>query len=249
MADAIGAELDVMSGQLQDSADGCARLTENVVESTKHVDKMRAEKTIWFKQRSAVMNQLATAKAAMETIENHNKQLKAKDAAQESQIAAYHEQTKKRDELIAAHQQALQQLRTTQQQLMHELSDAKAIAKRMNDQHAQCETHIKQWMEKEKEAVSSARSLRERCNLLAARVSAGGGGKAGGGSGDKSLIDKLRLLVTCQVCETNQKNQIITRCSHAFCDKCLTANIQSRNRKCPSCGLKFAESDVAPLYL
>ncbi len=67
-----------------------------------------------------------------------------------------------------------------------------------------------------------------------------------GGDGEK---DFLNSLLQCSSCKERYRNRILTKCYHTFCSTCIDARVQSRQRKCPHCGLAFAVSDVQPLYL
>ncbi|KAK7472721.1 E3 ubiquitin-protein ligase bre1 [Stygiomarasmius scandens] len=57
----------------------------------------------------------------------------------------------------------------------------------------------------------------------------------------------LRLL-RCSTCNINFRTTTITRCFHTFCKECIDARLSTRQRKCPACGLGFAQSDVQTLY-
>jgi len=45
----------------------------------------------------------------------------------------------------------------------------------------------------------------------------------------------MRRLLTCSVCDQRQKNRVITKCGHMFCNECIETQLLQRNRKCPSC--------------
>eukprot|EP00955_Chlamydomonas_euryale_P082855 363771-Chlamydomonas_euryale.AAC.3 len=61
-------------------------------------------------------------------------------------------------------------------------------------------------------------------------------------------IDAMRRLLNCNVCHERQKNVIITKCCHVFCDRCIKRNLEARNRKCPVCGNMYGQADVKPFY-
>lgn len=61
--------------------------------------------------------------------------------------------------------------------------------------------------------------------------------------------EDYKKMVTCGVCHTKQKDTIITRCYHTFCKECVAETLRVRNRKCPSCGLKFGDNDVHNFFL
>jgi len=61
-------------------------------------------------------------------------------------------------------------------------------------------------------------------------------------------VNQLKSRLACPVCNTRDKKVIITRCRHMFCRNCVAANLEGRNRKCPSCGIKFDKKDVEDVW-
>lgn len=55
-------------------------------------------------------------------------------------------------------------------------------------------------------------------------------------------------LLRCSACKERYRDRIILKCLHTFCEPCVRARIQTRQRKCPHCGLGFAISDVQTLF-
>ena len=58
----------------------------------------------------------------------------------------------------------------------------------------------------------------------------------------------MRKLLVCSVCDQRQKNVVITKCYHMFCNVCTDSALAARNRQCPSCGHKYNSTDVKPFY-
>lgn len=58
----------------------------------------------------------------------------------------------------------------------------------------------------------------------------------------------MRKLLVCSVCDQRQKNVVITKCYHMFCNVCTDSALAARNRQCPSCGHKYNMTDVKPFY-
>ncbi|WFD00810.1 RING-type E3 ubiquitin transferase [Malassezia yamatoensis] len=82
---------------------------------------------------------------------------------------------------------------------------------------------------------------------LADRENAGMSRKRSQGDDDTHLA-YLDSLLKCSACKERYRDRIITKCLHTFCEACVNARIQTRQRKCPHCGLSFAISDVQVLY-
>ncbi|KAJ3910319.1 hypothetical protein F5879DRAFT_789750 [Lentinula edodes] len=59
----------------------------------------------------------------------------------------------------------------------------------------------------------------------------------------------LMALLKCSTCNLKFRDTILTKCCHTFCRACVDARISSRQRKCPACGLGFAQSEVLKIYM
>ncbi|GMI16730.1 hypothetical protein TrLO_g3778 [Triparma laevis f. longispina] len=72
----------------------------------------------------------------------------------------------------------------------------------------------------------------------------------GGGSSAQTMrIKNMRAKLFCHVCNEREKNTIITRCNHLFCDVCIKHRLENRMRKCPACSKPFDKKDVETIYL
>lgn len=72
------------------------------------------------------------------------------------------------------------------------------------------------------------------------------------GAADGALREEVaaqKKLLRCGVCNSKQKDCIITKCWHIFCSACIKANLDTRHRKCPACGAAFGQADVRQIYL
>lgn len=61
-------------------------------------------------------------------------------------------------------------------------------------------------------------------------------------------VNELKHRIACPICNTRDKRVIITRCRHMFCRHCVALNLESRNRKCPSCNIRFDKKDVEDVW-
>ena len=61
-------------------------------------------------------------------------------------------------------------------------------------------------------------------------------------------VDAQKKLLRCGVCNSQQKDCILTKCWHMFCHSCIKSNLDTRHRKCPACGAAFGQADVKQIY-
>jgi len=66
---------------------------------------------------------------------------------------------------------------------------------------------------------------------------------------DEDLGSLYRQLVKCSVCGERDRSCVLKRCSHTFCEQCITKCLQNRNRKCPKCHAPFGDADVIKFIL
>lgn len=77
------------------------------------------------------------------------------------------------------------------------------------------------------QSEESVRVLKSRIQRLQEQSGTSSSKRGGGGSsGDASLIKSLQLLVNCKVCETHQKDRVITKCMHTLCQSCVKQNLE-----------------------
>jgi E3 ubiquitin-protein ligase BRE1 len=65
---------------------------------------------------------------------------------------------------------------------------------------------------------------------------------------DADMLEMTLGMLRCSVCKDRFKSVTIKKCFHLFCRECIEENIRSRSRKCPACGEKFGQDDVANIY-
>lgn len=89
-------------------------------------------------------------------------------------------------------------------------------------------------------------NLQSTVDLLQTRLSRAQSGQV---DSDNDLeLTYWKTAAICSVCSTRKKECVITRCFHLFCKECVRANLQVRNRKCPTCKKNFGQGDVRGMY-
>ncbi|TVU13814.1 hypothetical protein EJB05_37243 [Eragrostis curvula] len=62
-------------------------------------------------------------------------------------------------------------------------------------------------------------------------------------------VKEYRGILKCGVCHDRQKEVVIAKCYHLFCNQCIQKSLGNRQKRCPSCGLSFGVNDVKPIYI
>ncbi|KAI3623745.1 BRE1 [Malassezia furfur] len=89
-------------------------------------------------------------------------------------------------------------------------------------------------------AEERAAILDKEVSRLKRRVAdrdAGGAVRKRGAGDENTHLAYLDSLLKCSACKERYRDRIITKCLHTFCEACVNARIQTRQRKCPHCGL------------
>jgi hypothetical protein len=62
-------------------------------------------------------------------------------------------------------------------------------------------------------------------------------------------IEDLKKKVKCTLCGMREKSVALTTCMHCFCRECVNQQmIAARNRKCPLCNQRFADTEVRDVH-
>ncbi len=104
----------------------------------------------------------------------------------------------------------------------------------------------------EERVMQLEKDLERSKKVIASGAASGSGGRKGSTSSSDSTNEQLQMLnqlLRCSACNERYRSKIIVKCLHTFCAQCIEARIQTRQRKCPHCGLAFAISDVQTFYL
>jgi E3 ubiquitin-protein ligase BRE1 len=105
-------------------------------------------------------------------------------------------------------------------------------------------------MDEQRESTKLKRLLKKDSKATSS-VSTSGNGAAASTRMTEEDADMLELtlsMLRCSVCKDRFKSVAITRCFHLFCKECIDENLRNRSRKCPACGEKFGQDDVANIY-
>ena len=96
---------------------------------------------------------------------------------------------------------------------------------------------------KQKQAQQTAKDHSE-----AAAAAASAEALSSSSSGAADMLEMTLNMLRCSVCKDRFKSVCIKKCFHLFCKECIDENIRNRSRKCPACGEKFGQDDVATVY-
>ncbi|KAK0547146.1 E3 ubiquitin-protein ligase bre1 [Tilletia horrida] len=213
-----------------------AMRSKEALEADKKVSARNAER------QTAVIQQLA------ETEKTHTAHVAAMEAELSNVIRARDDLEKRVVELEAKSTKITSesvQVRDQSEKTQQELLKTKKDFHEARDQCFKAEekvTELSKTTDKMRAERDSAVAAKDK--ILKRRTVDG----AGGGTSNAEA-EHLRALLRCSSCKDNFRERIITKCMHTFCSQCIDARIQTRQRKCPHCGIAFAQSDVQILYL
>lgn len=138
-------------------------------------------------------------------------------------------------------------LQDVESQLQKALKRNQDLQTRCDELTKQCESERKRRFDEERNVTKRERLQRESSSSAGAGASSSsGGGKLN--STDQDMLDMTLDMLRCSVCHDRFKSVTITRCFHLFCKECIDENLRNRSRKCPACGEKFGQDDVANVY-
>mmetsp|Transcript_6260 Transcript_6260/g.10867 ORF Transcript_6260/g.10867 Transcript_6260/m.10867 type:complete len:1006 (+) Transcript_6260:325-3342(+) len=165
------------------------------------------------------------------------------------------------DETIKQLRKESQSLRSEKEHIEGLLAQSKekaaSITKDLDAARTRCDDLVSESNKKEKEKKVMMEEL--AVAKKEAKESAMKAASATGNSDTSSSAFTMEQMTTqvkylsgrinCPVCNVREKNCILLRCRHMFCQSCVDVNIKNRSRKCPACAQRFDTKDVAEIWL
>ncbi|KAI8921617.1 hypothetical protein BC831DRAFT_476333 [Entophlyctis helioformis] len=97
--------------------------------------------------------------------------------------------------------------------------------------------------------AEAKRRLQEQVDMLKRKLDAYGSRDSPADSVLKKQLEEYKLLLKCQSCNNRFKSHVLNKCMHTFCKECIDDMYNSRQRKCPACGVAFSQQDIRQVYL
>lgn len=248
--DAYVAEIEVTGQAYEDMQAQNMRLLQQVTERDEISNQLVAERIKLNQEQQSLSEQLAQAKSE---VERCTKEII--DVTQAKEVVEK-ELNKLASEILMVREQLRNQAARVEclSRDLREREDATAALRvQLESTRAQAEANSKSLddeIDKHNKAKVRGQRLEEENKILCSKVD-----KMKKSFGSTAVVkelqdevDAMRTLLNCNVCHERQKNVIITKCCHMFCQKCIQRSLETRNRKCPGCGHAFSQADVKPFF-
>ncbi|KAJ4476997.1 hypothetical protein C8J55DRAFT_516353 [Lentinula edodes] len=223
------------------------RLTKATVERAKSDNKFYAasrERDAVESERKNLIRNLEKQGRVLELLKDNEQRLNGLLAATQDELSKHKAYCQE------AHDNAVKQLSLKSLELHERASEGTKTAHIYRDQidKFQREHHSRQEaLRKEMEAMSAAKMALEKERLALQSKAKFDSTRHQHKTEDPDA--GLMALLKCSTCNLKFRDTILTKCCHTFCRACVDARISSRQRKCPACGLGFAQSEVLKIYM
>ncbi|WFD18590.1 RING-type E3 ubiquitin transferase [Malassezia caprae] len=248
--DRLSAAYEEVEKQAESRMAGLAKLEDKVLRLTtekskadsKYFAAMRAKDALEAEKRALARSAERQTKV-IERYMDTEKGLQAQLVQAEKEVSAYRRSVQTHVSKLAEADRDVSVLRRR----LSEAERARASAEAGVAQHLATASDEAAARQRAEETISSLD--REVAKLRRRVAESAAAGPRRKGSESETHLEYLNALLRCSACKERYRDRIITRCLHTFCEACVNARIQTRQRKCPHCGLAFATSDVQVLYL
>ncbi|OMJ10582.1 E3 ubiquitin-protein ligase BRE1 [Smittium culicis] len=228
----------------------------NLVSKEQMIRKLIAEKAKYEEKFLALNKDREAQKAALSSLRFQNtKQL--------DHIKSVDEREQNLHQQLALLEQHLLSLRTSQLQCQNALQESDKTVSILQRQIAESERKIAATNELlqsrestyDKATFDLAREkeihneTKRKLESLESSKSSSTNASSNGKSDLSELVEEYKSLLKCPSCHRNFKTHVLSRCMHVFCKGCIDSRIETRQRKCPSCGEAFGVNDVRQIYL
>ncbi len=201
------------------------------------------EKRLKSTEQLAVMARLASnAKEKVEREAIHEKEIAEEES---KRIKSSYEELMKQNNVMQT------ELNLAKSYVEKTENDLQSLTDRCNELVSSSTMKQKEIKRLSEDLVVSKKAAVEAIQKASAATASSSSNKFDSGFTAEQLtiqVNQLKGRLTCPVCGIREKNVIITRCGHMFCKRCIALNLENRNRKCPTCGIRFDKKDIENIY-
>ncbi|KXS20295.1 hypothetical protein M427DRAFT_52524 [Gonapodya prolifera JEL478] len=226
-----------------------SRKVLDLTEKEEHViralaDRTKAEVKLIAESKRATSYQNMAQALKRQSEKQLEVRRKGEDAMRnlEQQLALLEKENAAKDTVIETHRrkatESIQMLNEVRDRLEKDRSKLEGLLATLKEKTQNLEMEI-----------AVRRDLEEELFRLNKRVESLSRNDSGNDSEVQKQLDECKALLTCTSCKQRLKDHVLLRCMHTFCKQCIDTVYESRQRKCPSCGLAFAQTDVKQIFL
>jgi E3 ubiquitin-protein ligase BRE1 len=261
----IEAELQRVKMELIDKTDECQMYHSEIDAVAKELSELEETRTKLVKQvrekeeaRANMLKEKVTAEKVQQILTEKTKvyeaQIKQGDIVRtqlEQALKSHESRARQSEELLKKSREETLQIRQVADKLRIQVTMLSVRAQETREENERLKETLQSTKEecadmraKLTQSMTACKRTEEKLNATMQQLN----NRTDNQELEDELIE-LRRALNCPVCHSNRRSCFIIRCSHTFCKSCIDTNIQVRNRKCPTCGIKFQKDDVHPLYL
>ncbi|KAI9102032.1 hypothetical protein DFS34DRAFT_647815 [Phlyctochytrium arcticum] len=152
-----------------------------------------------------------------------------------------------REKELAVHENVLQQHKRRVGDLVKDVEQSKENLKKWSMKYDNATTLLQQKTTLLETAVAEKNAFEARLEYLEKQLEKSRGDPST--ESNSKQLEEYKLLLKCSSCNDNFKSHVLSKCMHTFCKSCIEHMWNSRQRKCPTCGIAFAHQDIRQVYL
>ncbi|KNC97517.1 uncharacterized protein SPPG_09429 [Spizellomyces punctatus DAOM BR117] len=242
-------EIETLGKAWAELEDQNSRKVLNLAQKEDHILRLMAEKTK-YDQKCAMLTKQST------TYNNLGIALKRQSDKQLEQIRILEQREKALSQQLQAREKELaaKSIAGDQQQrrcgdLIREVAGLKDKEQRWSAKYDNATSALKKKITLLENTAEEHRKAREEVEILQRRLDKYTKSETTPDTNLMRQIEEYKLLLKCSSCNNNFKSHVLNKCMHTFCKDCIDDMWTSRQRKCPTCGIAFAQQDIRQVYL
>ncbi|KAI9328289.1 hypothetical protein BDR26DRAFT_874249 [Obelidium mucronatum] len=242
-------EIEMLSAAWTDLETQNQRKVFNLAEKEDQIIKLISERTKFdqkcerlTKERNMINNQVIALKRQSERQLEQIRKLEERERGLNVQLQALEKELATKTVAADVHRRKVTELNQKQSDLVEKLD-------KLHAKFTEAERVLGDKMKQLAEESHTQKRLLEKIDVLKKRLDNQPKTSEMADSHLQQENEDLKLLVKCSSCSNNFKSHILLKCMHTFCKTCLDDLVNSRQRKCPKCGIGFGQGDIKPFYL
>ncbi|CAD5213383.1 unnamed protein product [Bursaphelenchus okinawaensis] len=226
-----------MGAQLNEKDETILQLTGERLKCATNEIKSNNEKQVLLTETACLKKQTEDAMELCKALEQHKK-------AQDERLGLLEDDLKVKSQAFESQKrktlEAVQQYEDLKIQAEKSTEEVGQLKKRLTEKAGTMEESSSRILRLKEDKASLKRKLDQYKKMKKS------------GNMDEVLIEENRVLreqLNCPSCKTHEKDTVLTKCFHVFCNKCIRTRYDQRRRKCPKCNANFGANDFHRIYI
>ncbi|KAJ3022706.1 E3 ubiquitin-protein ligase bre1 [Thoreauomyces humboldtii] len=245
----LATEIETLGKAWAELEEQNSRKVLDLAEKEDTILRLLAERTKYDQKCTILTKQSATANNLVIALRRQSDKQLETIRVSETREKALTQQLHLLEREVSTHKASFDQQQRLLAEHMREITALKDSERSWTLKYENATAMLKKQVTLLEQEAEERRTSQEAAALLQRKLEKMGKTEQVADAGLQKELEQYKLLLKCSSCNNKFKSHVLNKCMHTFCKGCIDEMYNSRQRKCPTCGIAFGIQDIRQVYL